>query len=108
MKQRIITGFLIAAVVISTFLVGGWIRQVVIFAFIFVGLYEAYAIKEKQWPKGLYLVLAAASFGLAIVSDTYLLISLLGVMMLYFVISIIMYLRVVASALKAIVLWILF
>ncbi len=88
MKQRIITGFLIAAVVISTFLIGGWIRQTVIFAFIFVGLYEVYAIKEKQWPKLLYVLLAAASFGLAVISDTYLLISLLGVMMLYFVISI--------------------
>ena len=88
MKQRIITGVLIAGVVISTFLIGGWIRQTVIFAFIFVGLYEVYAIKEKQWPKVLMFILTGASLGLALVSDTYLLISLLAVMMLYFVISI--------------------
>lgn len=88
MKQRIITGFLIAAVVISTFLIGGWIRQAVIFAFIFVGLYEVYAIKEKQWPKALLVILIATSLGLALISDTYMLISLLVIMMLYFVISI--------------------
>jgi phosphatidate cytidylyltransferase len=88
MKQRIITGVSIAAVVISTFLIGGWIRQTVIFAFILVGLYEVYAIKEKQWPKILLAILIVASMGLAVISDTYILISLLLIMMLYFVISI--------------------
>lgn len=87
MKQRIITGVLIATIVISTFLIGGWIRQAVIFAFIFVGLYEVYAIKEKQWPKLMLAILVGASFGLALIPDTYTLISLLAIMMLYFVVS---------------------
>lgn len=88
MKQRIITGSLIAIFVLTTFIVGGLIRQIVISAFILVGVYETYAIKEKEWPKWLFILLIGFVLGLSQVADQFLLISLLGLIMFFYFISI--------------------
>lgn len=57
MKQRIITGLLIIAVVLPTFLYGGWPFNLVVFFFIAFGLYEVYAVKKNQWPIWIYVLL---------------------------------------------------
>lgn len=89
MKQRIITGTLIAAVVLGTFIAGGLLRQIVISAFILVGLYETYAIKEKEWPKWLFLVLIGSVLGLTfLIPDPLILASLLGLIMFLYLVSI--------------------
>lgn len=89
MKQRIITGSLIAIVVLSTFIAGGLLRQIVISAFILIGVYETYAIKEKEWPKWLYPILMCFVMGLAfLVKDEYLLVALLSIIMFFYLISI--------------------
>ncbi len=88
MKQRIITGLLIAFVVLTTFIAGGLLRQIVISAFILVGVYETYAIKEKEWPKWLFILLIGVVLGLSQVQDKYMLISLLGLIMFFYLISI--------------------
>lgn len=89
MKQRIITGSLIAAVVLITFIAGGLLRQTVISAFILVGLYETYAIKEKEWPRWLFLVLIGSVLGLTfLISNELILASLLGLIMFLYFISI--------------------
>ena len=88
MKQRIITGLLIAAVVLATFISGGLIRDIIIYSFVFVGVYETYAIKEKEWPKLLFVLLIFVVLGLSRVSDQFLLICLLGLIMFFYLISI--------------------
>lgn len=89
MKQRIITGSLIAIVVLATFIYGGFLRLLVISAFILVGVYETYAIKEKEWPQWLYLLMIGLVLGLTFfVSDAYLLASILGIIMFFYLISI--------------------
>ncbi len=88
MKQRIITGSLIAFVVLTTFIAGGLLRQIVISTFILVGVYETYAIKEKEWPKWLFILLIGIVLGLSRVQEQYLLISLLGLIMFFYLISI--------------------
>jgi phosphatidate cytidylyltransferase len=88
MKQRIITGLLIAFVVLATFIAGGLLRYLVISAFILVGVYETYAIKEKEWPKWLFILLIGFVLGLSQVSDQFLFISLLGLIMFFYLISI--------------------
>jgi phosphatidate cytidylyltransferase len=89
MKQRIITGLLIAFVVLTTFIAGGLLRLSVISAFILVGVYETYAIKEKEWPQWLYLIMIGLVLGLTFyVPDAYLLASILGIIMFFYLISI--------------------
>ena len=89
MKQRIITGLAIAIVVLTTFIAGGLLRQIVISAFIFLGVYETYAIKEKEWPRWLFVLLISLVLFLSfLVPDKYLLISLLGIIMIFYLISI--------------------
>lgn len=89
MKQRIITGSLIAIVVLATFIYGGFLRLLVISAFILVGVYETYAIKEKEWPQWLYLLMIGLVLGLTFfVTDEYLLATILGIIMFFYLISI--------------------
>jgi len=89
MKQRIITGFLIAFVVLTTFIAGGLLRQTVISAFILIGVYETYAIKEREWPKWLYLILMLLVLALSfLVKDELLLVALLGIIMFFYLVSI--------------------
>ncbi len=88
MKQRIITGLLIAGVVLATFISGGFIRDIIIYAFVLVGVYETYAIKEKEWPRWLFILLIFVVLGLSRVSDQFLLVCLLGLIMFFYLISI--------------------
>lgn len=89
MKQRIITGSLIAIVVLATFIAGGFLRLLVISAFILVGVYETYAIKEKEWPQWLYLLMISLVLGLTfLVPDKYLLAAILGIIIFFYLISI--------------------
>lgn len=57
MKQRILTGLAIIAVVLPTFLIGGIPFKVLVFLFISVGLYEVYALKKDSWPIWIYFLI---------------------------------------------------
>lgn len=59
MKQRILTAFAITAVVLPTFLYGGWPFRLVVFFFILTALYEMYAVKKNVWPLWLYFMMIA-------------------------------------------------
>ncbi len=56
MKQRIITGLAILAVVIPAFLIGGIPFKILVFLFISTGVYEVYALKKDVWPIWIYLL----------------------------------------------------
>lgn len=69
MKQRIFTALAITAVVLPTFLYGGWPFRIVVFFFILTSLYEIYAVKKQVWPIWLYIMMVGmiimfASFNL--------------------------------------------
>lgn len=89
MKQRTITGLLIAAVVLPTFLMGGWIRQLVVMAFVILALYETYAIKKTEWPIWIFLFMLLALLVLAFTPNDYILFALIGMILLMYCISIV-------------------
>ena len=69
MKQRFFTALAITAVVLPTFLYGGWPFRIVVFFFILTSLYEIYAVKKQVWPIWLYIMMVGmiimfASFNL--------------------------------------------
>lgn len=69
MKQRFLTALAITAVVLPTFLYGGWPFRIVVFFFILTSLYEIYAVKKQVWPIWLYILMVGmiilfASFNL--------------------------------------------
>jgi len=88
-KQRTITGLLIAAVVLPTFLMGGWIRQLVVMAFVILALYETYAIKKTEWPIWIFLFMLLALLVLAFTPNDYILFALIGMILLMYCISIV-------------------
>lgn len=57
MKQRIITGLAILAVVLPTFLIGGIPFKILVFLFIAFGVYEVYALKGDIWPLWIYILI---------------------------------------------------
>ena len=57
MKQRFLTALAITAVVLPTFLYGGWPFTLVVFFFILTSLYEIYAVKKQVWPIWLYVLM---------------------------------------------------
>ena len=57
MKQRFLTALAITAVVLPTFLYGGWPFTIVVFFFILTSLYEIYAVKKQVWPIWLYVLM---------------------------------------------------
>lgn len=59
MKQRIITGLAITAVVLPAFLYGGLPFKILVFLFIAFGVFEAYAIKKDHWPLWIYALMSA-------------------------------------------------
>ena len=86
MKQRIITGLAITAVVLPTFLYGGLPFKVLVFLFIAFGVYEAYAIKKDVWPLWIYglmiaVVLLMANYNLEILFISFLIL-LMGLYLL--------------------------
>ncbi len=56
MKQRIITGLAILAVVIPAFLIGGIPFKILVVLFISFGVYEVYALKADVWPLWVYFL----------------------------------------------------
>jgi phosphatidate cytidylyltransferase len=59
MKQKIITGAILAAALFPALYFGGWLFEIVIFVFLFIGALEFAQVKGKNWPmwmKGLMVV----------------------------------------------------
>ncbi|MEI7668125.1 MAG: hypothetical protein WCI62_03970, partial [Erysipelotrichaceae bacterium] len=89
MKQRIITGLLIAGVVLPTFLMGGWIREIVVMAFVILALYETYAIKKNEWPIWIFLCMLISLLVLSFTPNNYVLFALIGLILFMYLISIV-------------------
>jgi phosphatidate cytidylyltransferase len=88
-KQRIITGLLIAAVVLPTFLMGGWIMELVVMAFVFLALYETYAIKKTEWPIWIFLCMLVSLSVLSYTPNNYVLFAIIGLILFMYLISIV-------------------
>jgi phosphatidate cytidylyltransferase len=59
MKQKIITGAILAATLFPALYFGGWLFEIVIFVFLFIGALEFAQVKGQKWPmwmKGLMVV----------------------------------------------------
>ncbi len=59
MKQKIITGVILMAALFPALYFGGWLFEIVIFLFLFIGALEFAQVKGKNWPmwmKGLMVV----------------------------------------------------
>jgi phosphatidate cytidylyltransferase len=60
MKQRVLTALALIAVVLPSFLYGGVPFQLVVFFFILTSLYEIYAVRKKDWPFWVYLLIVVS------------------------------------------------
>ncbi|HET6786294.1 MAG TPA: phosphatidate cytidylyltransferase [Erysipelotrichaceae bacterium] len=88
MKQRFLTALAITAVVLPTFLYGGWPFRLVVFFFILTSLYEMYDVKKDKWPIWLYLLMVATIILFAVLDLSTLYIGLIVLLMSLFLITI--------------------
>ncbi len=88
MKQRFLTALAITAVVLPTFLYGGWPFRLVVFFFILTSLYEMYDVKKDKWPIWLYLLMVATIILFAVLDLSTLYIGLIVLLMTLFLITI--------------------
>ena len=88
MKQRILTALGITAVVLPTFLYGGWPFKFVVFFFILTSLYEIYDVKKGKWPLWLYLFMVALIIIFAMLDLSSLFMGIIILLMSLFLISI--------------------
>lgn len=68
MKQRIITGLAILAVVIPAFLLGGIPFKLLVVFFISTGVYEVYALKKDVWPLWIYFIILSMVLTMALLN----------------------------------------
>lgn len=88
MKQRFLTALAITAVVLPTFLYGGWPFRLVVFFFILTSLYEMYDVKRGKWPIWLYLLMVVLIIVFAILDLSALYIGMIILLMSLFLITI--------------------
>lgn len=88
MKQRFLTALAITAVVLPTFLYGGWPFRLVVFFFILTSLYEMYDVKRGKWPIWLYLLMVILIIVFAILDLSALYIGMIILLMSLFLITI--------------------
>ncbi len=88
MKQRILTALGITAVVLPTFLYGGWPFRLVVFFFILTSLYEMYDVNKGKWPIWLYFFMVGLIIVFALLDLRNLYIGIVILLMLLFLISI--------------------
>jgi len=88
MKQRFLTALAITAVVLPTFLYGGWPFRLVVFFFILTSLYEMYDVKKDKWPIWLYLLMVATIILFAVLDLSTLYIGMIVLLMALFLITI--------------------
>lgn len=88
MKQRFFTALAITAVVLPTFLYGGWPFRLVVFFFILTSLYEMYDVNKGKWPIWLYLMMVVLIIVFAMLDLSSLYIGMIILLMSLFIITI--------------------
>jgi len=88
MKQRFFTALAITAVVLPTFLYGGWPFRLVVFFFILTSLYEIYDVSKGKWPIWLYFFMVALIIVFAMLDLSSLYIGMIILLMSLFLITI--------------------
>jgi phosphatidate cytidylyltransferase len=88
MKQRFLTALAITAVVLPTFLYGGWPFRLVVFFFILTSLYEMYDVNKGKWPIWLYLMMVVLIIVFATLDLSSLYIGMIILLMSLFIITI--------------------
>lgn len=85
MKERIITALIIIAVVLPPLLWGGWLLDILIFAFVSLGAYEILDVRQKETPKWVLAVLILLMIGLFLLPNEFLTAGLIvALILLYF------------------------
>lgn len=88
MKQRIITGFILAAILFPALYVGGWPLRAVVIFFLTISTYEIIHATGKKFPVWLLIVLLASVFVLGTIQLEYLLPSIITLFIGLFIITI--------------------
>ncbi len=88
MKQRIITGILLIAVVIPALLAGGLPFKAVVIFFVGIGAYEVYDIKRKKWPFLLFSLMVLSIFMIGMSDPKYLAALLILTLIFLFIMTI--------------------
>ena len=71
MKQKIITGAILAATLFPALYFGSWLFEIVIFVFLSIGALEFAQVKGKIWPKWMKGLMVAFVYGLAYLPKEY-------------------------------------
>lgn len=84
MKQKIITGALLAAVLGPALYMGGPVFRVVVALFVAIGSREISSIFEPKWPKWMTLIILGIIIGFALTPTTYLFATVVATLFLVF------------------------
>jgi phosphatidate cytidylyltransferase len=89
MKQKIITGAILAGVLGPALYLGGPVFMVVIAFFVVIGSREISSIFEPKWPKWMTFVVLGIIIGFALTPTQYLFATVVGTLFLIFVFTVI-------------------
>ncbi len=88
MKERIITALIIIAVVLPPLLYGGWLLDILIFAFVWFGVDEILKVRQKETPKWVLLAFVIMMIGMFWLPDQFLVAGLIFSLILLYLIVI--------------------
>jgi len=88
MKQRIITGIILVAVLMPALLAGGLPFKAVVIFFVAIGSYEVYDIKRKKWPFLLFSLMVLCIYMIGMSDVKYLVPLLILTLIFLFVMTI--------------------
>jgi phosphatidate cytidylyltransferase len=88
MKQKIITGAVLAATLFPALYFGGWLFEIVIFVFLFIGALEFAQVKGKSWPKWMKGLMVAFVYGLAYLPKEYFMAGVILLLLIVFFLAI--------------------
>jgi CDP-diglyceride synthetase len=88
MKQKIITGAILTAALFPALYFGGWLFEVVIFAFLFIGALEFAQLKGKIWPTWMKALMVLFIFALAYTPRAYFAASAILLLLIVFFLTI--------------------
>lgn len=88
MKQKIITGALLAATLFPALYFGGWLFEIVIAVFLFIGALEFAQVKGKNWPKWMKVLMVAFIYGLAYLPKDYFMVGVILLLLIVFILTI--------------------
>ena len=85
MKQKVITGALLAAVLGPALYMGGVVFMIVVALFVAVGSREISSVFEPKWPKWMTLIVLGIVIGFALTPTSYLFATVVATLFLIFV-----------------------